>query len=109
MARFVKNAVEGKPVAGRSGWRARRENARLQRAQKQEDRAAIAAVRAAHYARTRDGEADFNAAAKAGGDYLSQMTDPDLWAHYEALAGQPASPRAKRSTVEAAIRRMEKG
>lgn len=108
MARFTKNAVAGEPVEGRTGWAARRESARRRRNQAQIDRQEVAAIRAAHYASEAQEQA-FNPEVRVKdaptGDFVSDLSDADLVALYRQLHdNRPPAPRAKRPTIERAVR-----
>lgn len=91
----------------RQGWKSRRSAQRdRRRRQSPEERAQANAARAELVAQLR-GERTHNEDVRPAGDYIAQMSDADLWAHYHALTGSKPNGRAKRDTVEAAVRRIE--
>lgn len=107
MGRFTKNAVAGKVDEARSGWRARQEKARLRSSNAKMNRAEIAAARAAHLNAARAAEEkSFNPEVTAeAGDFVSALSDVDLVALYRQLHdNRPPAPKAKRKTVERAVR-----
>lgn len=88
----------------RTGWKARRDKGRKRGRRIDTDQRAE--IRAARATLTTE-ETGFNQTVQPAGDYIAQMSDADLWAHYQSLTGQKPNGRARRDTVEAACRRIE--
>lgn len=108
MARYTRNAVEGKADEARSGWRGRREKARAKRSGREMTRAEIAAARRAHAgAAQADSEVRFNPGVAAGGDYVANLTDEDLAAYHQQLIGKKPHHKLKRPAIEKAVREAE--
>lgn len=108
MARYTRNAVEGKADESRSGWRSRREKARKKRSGLEMTRAEIAAARRAHAgAAQADSEVGFNPGVAAGGDYVANLTDEDLAAYHHQLIGKKPHHKLKRPAIEKAVREAE--
>lgn len=101
--------LPGEVIRHASGWKAREMAAerRLRKRTDAEEREAIRAARAAHYAKAEAApmvtEAQ-TASGKPAGDAISAMKWADLVALYELKLGEKPGPRMKRPEVEAAVR-----